>query len=287
LGANDSDRELETFLQLTLHILHTLQFMHAKGFVHGDIKPHNIIIRQNNEITLTDFGMVEEISLSHSGPVQGTLNYMSPEVIRGTGIDQRSDIYSLGVMAYEILGSILPFSAADPVVILRQHLTHVPQPLKELNPDCPQFLSSIVMKCLEKRPLDRFQSADEIIKEIARNKPELVSDETFSLRESYILTSEFVGRKKELDYLVRNLELSLGGNGQTVFIGGEVGSGKSRLLSEFKIHCQLEGCTVLLARCYEKESRLHQTIVSLCQQLLMVVGHKHPELIKKYSSRSR
>ncbi|MFC1851028.1 tetratricopeptide repeat protein [candidate division CSSED10-310 bacterium] len=284
LGSVPDHRDIQTFPEILVTILQTLQFIHSKGLVHGDIKPQNFIISsESNDVVLTDFGMVADISLTPTGPIQGTLNFMSPEIIQGYAIDQRADIYSLGVLVYGLLSGKLPFDAADPITILRQHLTKKPPHLGTLNEKCPEYLSALVMKCLEKRPLDRFQSADEIIKEIARHNPGLVSDESITLRESYILTSEFVGRKKELDYLISNLELSLGGKGQTVFIGGESGVGKSRLVDEFRIRCQLEGYTVLQAQCFEKESRPNQTVVQLCQQLLLSVSDKQRQVVERYA----
>lgn len=285
LGLISELRDPENYLPILLKILSTLQFIHAKGFVHGDIKPQNIILKPDGEsLILTDFGMVEEINLYREGPVLGTLQYMSPEMIRGSGVDQRSDLYSLGIMSYEILSGIQPFQAAEPLTILRQHLEKTPQKLLSISPDCPEYLSIVIMKCLEKKPLDRYQSADEIIKEIGRNRPDLVEEESLALRECYILTSEFVGRKKELEYLVHNLELSLGGSGQTVVIGGETGIGKKRLINEFKIHCQLEKLAILHAHCVEKEARPHQTMVTLCHQLILSIDRKHHKLFRKYAS---
>lgn len=287
IGHLSGTRDFDRLTLLLVKILQTLQFVHAKGLLHGDIKPQNILVLPGNDIKLTDFGMTGEIVLNKSAPghpVLGTLPYMAPEVIRSFGSDQRADLYSLGIMIYEILSGQLPFQSAEPFGVLRQHLTKTPQPLRLLCPDCPEYLATIVSKCLEKRPLDRYQSADEVLREIARYRPDLAGDETVPMRESYILTSEFVGRRKELDYLVRNFELALGGNGQTVMIGGDTGVGKSRLLNEFKIHCQLEGATVLQAHCQEYESRPHQTMVTLCRQLLLSSGAIHEIILSRYGS---
>jgi serine/threonine-protein kinase len=145
-------------------IASALDYAHARGLVHRDIKPSNVIIANDGRATLTDFGLVqagEGTKLSTTGVVFGTPEYMSPEQAEGKVLDARSDIYSLGVVLYEMLAGKAPFVADTTPAVMYMHV-HEPPPLEELPRDLPRGVVAVVEKALAKKREDRFASAGEM-----------------------------------------------------------------------------------------------------------------------------
>jgi multiple sugar transport system substrate-binding protein len=141
-----------------------LDYAHARGFVHRDIKSSNVIVADDGRATLTDFGLVkagEGTKLSTTGVVFGTPEYMSPEQAEGKELDARSDIYSLGVVIYEMLAGRAPFVADTTPAVMYKHV-HEPPPLEELPSDLPQGVVAVVEKALAKKREERYQRAGEI-----------------------------------------------------------------------------------------------------------------------------
>jgi serine/threonine-protein kinase len=141
-----------------------LDYAHVRGFVHRDIKPSNIIVASDGKVTLTDFGLVkagEGTKLSTTGVVFGTPEYMSPEQAEGKALDAPSDIYSLGVVLYEMLVGRAPFVADTTPAVMYKHV-HEPPPLNELPSDLPQGVVAVVEKALAKKWEERYQSAGEM-----------------------------------------------------------------------------------------------------------------------------
>ncbi|MBC8165291.1 MAG: serine/threonine protein kinase [Bryobacteraceae bacterium] len=141
-----------------------LGFAHSKGVVHRDVKPGNIMLAIDGTAKITDFGIARAANsrvLTSTGQAVGSLLYMSPEQIRAEAPDGRSDIYSTGVTMYEALTSVKPFEGDSDWVILNCHLNVDPVPPIQLNPSCPQIVSDVVLKAMQKNPADRFQTAEE------------------------------------------------------------------------------------------------------------------------------
>ena len=141
---------------------------HAQGLVHRDVKPANILLADGIErVKLTDFGLAraaDDASLTKTGIIAGTPQYMSPEQARGEGVDQRSDLFSLGSVLYAICTGRPPFRAETSYGVLRRITDEEPRPIREINPEIPEWLCGIVAKLMSKRPEDRFQSASEVAK---------------------------------------------------------------------------------------------------------------------------
>ncbi len=139
---------------------------HQAGIVHRDVKPQNILIDRNGHAKVTDFGIAtgpDWTKVTKAGSVIGSARYMSPEQVKSKPVDARSDIYSLGVVMYEMLAGHPPFDGANMPEIARHHLNTPPPPLRDLRPDLPPGLEKVVMRCLEKLPEDRFVSMDEVL----------------------------------------------------------------------------------------------------------------------------
>ena len=141
---------------------------HAQGLVHRDVKPANILLADGIErVKLTDFGLAraaDDASLTKTGVIAGTPQYMSPEQARGEAVDQRSDLFSLGSVLYTMCTGRAPFRAETSYGVLRRITDEEPRPIREINPEIPEWICQIVAKLMAKRPEDRFQSAQEVAK---------------------------------------------------------------------------------------------------------------------------
>jgi len=151
-------------------ILGALSFAHRNGIVHRDIKPHNIIVRPDGRLKVTDFGIARSgaSQMTEAGSIVGTAQSLSPEQARGAPVDPRSDLYSLGIVLYEMLTGKVPFTGDTPVEIAMKHLSQVPEPPSKLRSDVPHDLDAVVMRALAKDPDQRYGSAEEMDADLAR-----------------------------------------------------------------------------------------------------------------------
>jgi len=151
-------------------ILSALRFAHRNGIVHRDIKPHNVLVDPEGHVKVTDFGIARAgaSQMTEEGSIIGTAQYLSPEQARGTQVDQRSDLYSLGIVLYEMLTGEVPFTGDSPVEIAMKHLSATPPPLREKRPEMPTSLEMVVLRALAKDPAARYQTADEMDADLER-----------------------------------------------------------------------------------------------------------------------
>jgi eukaryotic-like serine/threonine-protein kinase len=153
-------------LQYTRQILCALEYAHQRGIVHRDVKPTNIMLTEEDQVKLVDFGIAisdRSADLTAPGYMVGSISYMSPEQIAGDKATVRSDLYAVGVTLYEILTGRLPVNGTTGFEIMRSHMNDRPVPPAEIDPRLPQSLSIAVLKALEKAPSDRFASAQDFL----------------------------------------------------------------------------------------------------------------------------
>jgi serine/threonine-protein kinase len=169
---------VEETVSIARQILSALAYAHAQGVVHRDVKPANIVVDDNGHVTITDFGIAraaDRTRMTIAGTRMGTAGYMSPEQSRGMAADARSDLYSVGVLLYEMLTGRAPFVGEDQYAVMHQHVYERPYSPRSLNPDVPGWLETVVLRALEKDPGARFQSAGDMDAVLAAQVPTKVT----------------------------------------------------------------------------------------------------------------
>jgi eukaryotic-like serine/threonine-protein kinase len=151
-------------------ILTAVRFAHRHGIVHRDIKPHNVLVDAEGRLKVTDFGIARAgaSQMTEAGSIIGTAQYLSPEQAKGAPVDQTSDLYSVGVVLYELLTGVVPFSGDTPVEIAMKHLSAVPEPPSAKRAEIPRDLDLIILRALAKEPSERYQSAEEMDADLER-----------------------------------------------------------------------------------------------------------------------
>src|ERR687893_1743450 len=157
-------------IEYARQILDALRFAHRNGIVHRDIKPHNVIVDAEGRVKVTDFGIARAgtSQMTEVGSIIGTAQYLSPEQARGAPVDQTSDLYSTGIVLYELLTGTVPFTGDSPVEIAMKHLSQTPEPPSAHRPEVPRDLDYVVLRALGKDPSDRCHSAEEMDSDLER-----------------------------------------------------------------------------------------------------------------------
>jgi beta-lactam-binding protein with PASTA domain len=152
-------------IDITLQILKAARFAHRRGVIHRDLKPHNVIIDSSDHAKVTDFGIARAgaSDMTETGSIMGTAQYLSPEQAQGHAVEGPSDLYSIGIVLYEMLTARVPFDAESAVTIALKHVSEPPVPPSQLNPAVPGELEQVVMWVLNKNPADRPADADQLI----------------------------------------------------------------------------------------------------------------------------
>ena len=155
--------------QITIRILSALEHAHRNGIVHRDIKPQNILVHADGHIKVADFGIARianSSTLTKGDNVMGSVHYFSPEQARGEGANTTSDLYSTGIVLYEMLTGRVPYDGDNPVAVAMQHLHSTPVPIQNLAPDVPPAVIRVCMKAMEKNPAMRYQTAREMASDL-------------------------------------------------------------------------------------------------------------------------
>jgi len=251
---------LTVLTDIMRQVMQALGAAHGAGIVHRDLKPENIMVRGDGYVKLVDFGLARrmfateetgEVALTAAGGVLlGTVRYMSPEQARGEGVTPASDIFSSGIVLYELATGQHPFSADSQIGVLHAIVREVPITPSTLNPAIPPRLESLILQMLTKDPGTRPSAAEaeyqlaEITREITSAPARLPAQRA---------RRHTVGRTMEGDALKAALRESIGGGGRLVCVGGEPGIGKTTLVENFlaDVAGSVPGCLIGRGRCSE------------------------------------
>lgn len=271
---------LEEIIEIAKQICLALDHAHQQEIIHRDLKPENIAFTSDGSIKLMDFGLARSAAsrLTKEGGMVGTVFYMPPEQAMGDEVDARADLYSLGVMLYEMVTGVLPFEAEDAIGVITQHIHAPVVPPKAKREDIPSHLNRLIVKLLSKDPTDRPTSAKEVIGLL-----ESPSQETEDLRESKdlslldrIVRGRIIGRKKEVNEARELWEKAAGGEGQLLLISGEPGIGKTRLTREIVTHVEVSGGQTLIGESFAEGGPPYDAIV----QIMRFVFENNKDLTK-------
>lgn len=165
--SNEGKLSVQETVEIGRNMLRGLGHAHQKNLIHSDLKPQNILLENGKKPVLIDFGIAKsQVDITDESQIIGSVYYFSPEQAKAEKVDKRSDIYSFGVILYEMCTGKLPFSGEDPLTIALMHVHQKPHPPKEINADIPDSLNLIILKCLEKDPEMRYQNAIEVLSDL-------------------------------------------------------------------------------------------------------------------------
>lgn len=267
LPPNQESLPPDRAVRLTMQVLSGLQAAHKMKILHRDIKPDNILVTADGAVKILDFGIAKinaGAGMTAAGDVLGTVEYMAPEQMMGDVVDQRSDLYSVGVLLYQLLANCLPFSGETPVAILYKQLNEEPVPPSYYNSQIQPALDQLVLRAIAREADERWPQADDFLQALAQvdsgqvqpqaariagidvpAEPE--SDEEIRLRDT------FVGRQFEFRKLLRSYRKAVKGHGQTVVLRGEAGVGKSTLAARLQEHAVRNNALCLYGACLYQE----------------------------------
>ena len=289
--------KLEEALDIVVQLAEGLLKAHKKGIIHRDLKPANVMINKDNIVKILDFGLAKlrgQTKLTKQGTVVGTAAYMSPEQARGEEVDHRTDIWSLGIIFYEMITGKFPFRGDFDPAIIYSIMNEEPEPVTRLRSDIPMGLEQTINKTLAKNPDERYQHVEEIqlairnlLKKFESGKPTesvaeqnlLHENQAFPLKNpkttgrsiSHRLSERsactFVGRNLELDMLMRAFsapELPF----IVAYIHGQGGIGKSSLLQSLRRQIRSDGGRIIFINCRDTEP----TITGFLSKLSSALG---------------
>ena len=254
----DEDALINIFIQ----VASGLSYAHENNIIHCDVKPENIIIDAMHNVKIMDFGLAEDLKLktNEKSRIKGTIAYMSPEQAKGDNIDLRSDLYSLGVVMYEAFSGYYPFMVNDSYSIIQAHQEERNIIKKDFS-HLSEKIANIVIHLLEREPFKRYPSAEFLKNDLFKSIGK--TTEKYNKQKMYIFSSEMVGRESEFEQLNHNLNLVRSGQGKTIFIHGESGIGKTRLIQELIKYGRNRKVQAFRANC-EENNRIPYNIFANC-----------------------
>lgn len=240
---------LNVRMDLLVQVLQALAYLHRRGFIHRDLKPANVLVVQG-QVKVLDFGLA--MAREHGAPraVAGSPGYMAPELFRGEPASEASDLFSVGVMARRMLAGT-----------------------RESTPR----LEALLQRLMAAEPGERYQHADEVLRDLKEVARQQVPLETSATRESYLRAAHFVGREGELERLEQALTRALAGHGEAWLVGGESGVGKSRMVEELRTLAMVRGAVVLRGQAVSSGGSPYEEFRPVLRWLSLLTGPSDSE----------
>jgi predicted ATPase len=294
--------QIEPCLDLALTLTTALAELHRQDVVHKDLNPANILVdARTGAVKILGLGIAGRLSQVPTAParpslVEGSPAYMSPEQTghMNRGVDHRSDLYSFGVILYQLLTGRLPFQAADPLEWAHCHVARTPRPPAEIAPSIPAGLSAVVLKLLAKQAEDRYQSAEGLLADLVHCREELTARGTVApfplgvrdVCDQFLISPRLYGRERELAALADSFDRVLAtGTTELLLVSGYSGIGKSSLVQELRR-------PVARARGYFVSGKYDQyqrdvpysTLVQACQELIRQILSESEERVQAWKA---
>ncbi|MFL7892684.1 MAG: ABC transporter substrate-binding protein [Anaerolineales bacterium] len=263
---------LEETLMVMRQLCAGLEYAHEQGIIHRDLKPENVVVTKDGTAKLMDFGLAKSIASRYTteGILEGTVFYLAPEQALGQEIDQRADLYSLGVMMYELTTGELPFIAEDPIAVISQHIHAPVVPPRAKNGEISPLLDGLIVRLLSKDPKRRPVSAGEV-KDILGSaeimEAHATAGEEYSVLER-IVRGRIVGREKELKFAGDLWQKTAAGDGQLLLIEGEAGIGKTRFCHDIVTLAEVSGGKALIGANYSEGGAPYGAIKLILRNVL-------------------
>ena len=241
--AASHDAALAVQIDLLVQVLRALAYMHRLGVIHRDLKPDNVLVVRG-QVKVLDFGLSVHRSAVERDPrgLSGTLAYMAPETLRGEPASEHSDLYAVGMIAYEMLLGRYPFDRIDAATLYQRILsTTLPRASDQIDPR----LRPVIVSLLSKNPRERPSDAAAVVAALSSALNQTFTVETLATRESFLQAAPFVGRSEEIERLTDLLSESKSGRGSVWLIAGESGVGKTRLLDELSTQALITEVVVM------------------------------------------
>ncbi len=266
---------------LAVPLLHALDFIHARGFVHADIKPENILLPDNGgPPRVADFGLAE--ALGGAGTSRGTLPYTAPEVLRGDAPGPASDLYSLGATLYRAAAGSNPFEGATPDLIIEGHLRQDPPFPGELLERLPPGFAVVLRRLLAKDPSARPRSGTEVIAAINDLLGSSYPAASVTAHASVLRRGGLAGRRPEVEtFDARLAEIAAGRPGGVILLTGRAGHGRTRLAEELRTRAQMEGLLVATGTCQEGAGDPLDAAVEVLTDLTPLSGEAPPPALSR------
>jgi|LSQX01.3.fsa_nt_gb serine/threonine protein kinase/signal transduction histidine kinase len=291
-----SSFDMDEILQIMKQLTEALVYVNSKSVIHRDLKPGNVFLETDKgkvNIKLLDFGVshiMEPGWTKNEDEVVGTFGYMSPEVtgILNRKIDERSDLYSLGVMFYTLLAGEPPFKGKDVNRVLHQQVAFQPPDLYKVRDNIPFSLNDVVMKLIQKDPDLRYQTAKGLLfdlKEIIKGNYTFIPGAN-DVRLKLTYNTRVIGREKEVEIITNHFNMARQGRGSVLLLKGEAGVGKSALMDEISELLYENNAILLKGRCIEQKNKTpYQLFRGLTDQYISYLEKMEPENFKREVSR--
>jgi tetratricopeptide (TPR) repeat protein len=267
---------LTTKIDLFIQTLQALSYLHRRGVLHRDLKPENVLV-VNGGVKVLDFGLSVHTELDRrkvDDAMVGTIPYLAPEFVRECEVSKSTDLYAMGVIAFELLAGHHPFDIRD-MAVLFNDILNTPAPVSSIGVDAE--LEEVLSLLLTKSPEERYWDADQVIRDLCAAAKRPVPPETVEIRESYLQAAKFVGREEEMGKLGDLLNCALAGKGSVMLVGGESGVGKSRLTDELRTIALVEGALVLTGQAVSEGGSPYQVWREVLRRLALVADLKEGE----------
>jgi Nif-specific regulatory protein len=262
----------DSLYDVILQIASGLHHVHHRGIIHLDLKPSNILVSDEGQAKIMDFGLAIESHQVFDRQIRGTLQYMAPEVLKQDRVDSRADLYALGMTLYETVTGALPGYGRPAIEVIRMRLDDGVRPPSSINPQVPDALERIIMKLLEKDPRHRFPSAAALLQAVAEAAGKKVRPAEFLIGRGELYAAPLIGRKNEVGQLMTLTGEAREGHGNGVILAGAEGMGKSRIIRDVTLRAQLDGARVFGGRCPINRKTIYAPFVEIFDQMVRAVN---------------